>query len=217
MQRHISTVFTYMSVRSPLFAGVLLLGLCPPMIGTSHARSERVVKQFHISLRHITTGKTVDNLRIIIPDPKNSKNQIIDPVGLRKINDLFRDWRSKFSMRIHRRLIWHLYTVGQHYDASIDVVSGFRKEERKTSRHKQGRAVDFRIKGVKPKELWEFCKRFHPVGVGYYPTSRFIHLDVRDRTHYWIDDSGPGEKPRYRSGVKQLKRKKRRRRTQKKS
>ncbi len=204
-------MFTYTNLnRFITLAAIFFAGIvCCPSEGL--AKKDRQVKRFHISLRHITTKKTVTNLKIIVPDPDNPKNQIVDPIGLRKINDLFRDWRSKYSMRIHRRLIWHLYMVGQHFDSPIDIVSGFRKEERKTSRHKQGRAVDFKIKGVKTKTLWEFCKRFHPVGVGYYPTSGFVHLDVRKRTHYWIDDSGPGEDPKYRSGVKQLRLKTRRR------
>jgi hypothetical protein len=34
--------------------------------------------------------------------------------------------------------------------------------------------------------------------VGYYPNSSFIHLDVRkDRSAFWIDYSGPGERSMY--------------------
>ena len=210
-------MFTHMS--RPLLSTIAGLAcvLAASSLSPAAAEGTRQVKQFHITLRHITTKKTVKNLRIIIPDPNNPKNQIIDPAGWRKINDLFRDWRSEYAMQIHRRLLWHLYIVGQHFDAPIEIVSGFRKEERKTSRHKQGRAVDFRVKGVSPKTVWRFCKRFHPIGAGYYPKSKFVHLDVRKRTYYWIDDSGPGETPRYRSGVPQLKRKTRRRRAKRKT
>jgi len=36
------------------------------------------------------------------------------------------------------------------------------------------------------------------VGVGYYPNSSFVHLDVRkDRSAFWIDYSGPGERSVY--------------------
>jgi hypothetical protein len=35
------------------------------------------------------------------------------------------------------------------------------------------------------------------VGVGYYPNSTHIHLDVRDKTTYWVDYSFPGERPHY--------------------
>ena len=35
-------------------------------------------------------------------------------------------------------------------------------------------------------------------GVGVYPTSGFVHVDVRDRSWFWIDKSGPGRKNRAR-------------------
>jgi len=35
------------------------------------------------------------------------------------------------------------------------------------------------------------------VGVGYYPNSTFVHLDVRSLPTYWVDYSKPGEPPRY--------------------
>jgi hypothetical protein len=33
--------------------------------------------------------------------------------------------------------------------------------------------------------------------VGYYPNSTFVHVDVRAASAYWVDRSGPGEKPNY--------------------
>lgn len=204
-------MWTHINILATAVPWALAVALLIAPFGSAQARASRTVKSQHITLRHITTGKSVTNLRLIKPDPHHPKAQMLDPLALRKINDLFRDWRSKFALKINERLIWHLYMVAQHFDAPIEIVSGFRKEERTSSRHKQGRAVDFRVKGVDPKTVWTFCKRFHPVGVGYYPTSRFVHLDVRKRTHYWIDDSGPGEEPRYRSGVKQLRKKTRQR------
>jgi len=43
----------------------------------------------------------------------------------------------------------------------------------------------------------DFCRTLGTVGVGYYPNSSFVHLDVRDVPTYWIDYSGPGQAPRY--------------------
>jgi hypothetical protein len=34
------------------------------------------------------------------------------------------------------------------------------------------------------------------VGVGYYPNSSFLHLDVRSCPMQWTDYAGPGEAPR---------------------
>jgi len=35
------------------------------------------------------------------------------------------------------------------------------------------------------------------VGVGYYPNSSFVHLDVRTEKTFWIDYAGSGQPPRY--------------------
>jgi hypothetical protein len=63
----------------------------------------------------------------------------------------------------------------------------------------QGLACDFRINGVRNNELRDYLRRdFEKVGVGYYPNSSFVHLDVRkDRSAFWIDYSGPGERAIY--------------------
>jgi len=83
------------------------------------------------------------------------------------------------------------------------VVSGYRGESsnRYTTRsnHALGRAIDFSIEGVSNEELRDFCHKMTGVGVGYYPNSTFIHLDVRSTTTHWTDVSGPGERPRYTS------------------
>jgi hypothetical protein len=42
----------------------------------------------------------------------------------------------------------------------------------------------------------EFLRELEDVGVGYYPNSSFVHLDVRDHSAYWVDYAGPGEPPR---------------------
>jgi hypothetical protein len=35
------------------------------------------------------------------------------------------------------------------------------------------------------------------VGVGYYPNSSFVHVDVRSQNTQWVDRSSPGERPEY--------------------
>jgi hypothetical protein len=66
--------------------------------------------------------------------------------------------------------------------------------------HSSGRAVDFRMEGVKNEDVVAFCKTLGDTGCGFYPNSSFVHIDVRDpgAGHVaWIDASGPGETPRY--------------------
>jgi uncharacterized protein YcbK (DUF882 family) len=170
-------------------------------------KKRRTVKRFHMTLHHANTKERLKNLWVIRRDPKNKNKQWVGKRARKRLTHFLRDWRTGRTKYVPERLVWYLYLVQQHYDAPIEIVSGYRHKERKTSRHKQGRAVDFRVVGVSPKELWKYCKRFDSVGVGHYPTSRFVHLDVRKRSHYWVDDSGPGEDAEYRDGVAQRKQK----------
>lgn len=79
----------------------------------------------------------------------------------------------------------------------LRVVSGFRtKSFVEASKHKQGRALDFSIPGVPNEALRDYLRTLPDVGVGYYPNSSFVHLDVRGYNAYWVDYAGPGEAPR---------------------
>jgi LysM repeat protein len=79
----------------------------------------------------------------------------------------------------------------------IWVVSGYRKSSYFTdSRHKDSAAVDFSVVGVPNAVLRQYLLLFDDVGVGYYPNSSFVHLDVRGCAMQWVDYAGPGEKPR---------------------
>jgi hypothetical protein len=83
--------------------------------------------------------------------------------------------------------------------SKVAIISGSRPSSA-GSYHASGRAMDFRIDGVKNEELVAFCKSLGDTGCGYYPNSSFVHMDVRDpgTGHVaWIDASGPGEAPRY--------------------
>ena len=45
----------------------------------------------------------------------------------------------------------------------------------------------------------DFCRTFRNVGVGIYPNSLFVHLDVREGNSHWVDYAAPGQAPRYRA------------------
>jgi uncharacterized protein YcbK (DUF882 family) len=97
--------------------------------------------------------------------------------------------------------------VSNHFDGrTIEVVSGYRAytptQYTPHSNHNVGKALDFRIQGVKNEELRDFCLTLRHAGCGYYPNSTFVHMDVRDTKAFWIDRSRPGEPPLYdRPGV----------------
>jgi LysM repeat protein len=79
----------------------------------------------------------------------------------------------------------------------LRVVSGYRTTSYfRDSRHKSSEAVDFSVVGVPNSAVRDYLVTLGNVGVGYYPNSTFLHLDVRKARTYWVDYAGPGEAPR---------------------
>jgi uncharacterized protein YcbK (DUF882 family) len=124
--------------------------------------------------------------------------------GLQKRMDRF--LRCHYTNKTHAmnpRLTRLLYQTGQHWPGKrLEVVSGYRNPsvaKNPHSPHMKGLACDFRVVGVKNTELRDYLRgNMKKVGVGYYPNSSFVHLDVRkDRSAFWIDYSGPGERSVY--------------------
>jgi len=120
--------------------------------------------------------------------------------ALRELGRLLRPRESRRIKEPHPRLVRLLAQVSDHFGGRpIHVVSGVRRpggSTRDSSRHVAAQAIDFRIPGVPLQTLRDYCARLDHVGVGYYPRSQFVHLDVRRRNARWTDDSGPGEAPR---------------------
>ena len=107
-------------------------------------------------------------------------------------------WPHK-DKRMDSRLLGLLSQVSNTFGGrTLRVVSGWRMTSfARESRHRLGRAVDFRVVGVPNEVLRDYLRTFANVGIGYYPNSTFVHLDVRDTSAYWVDYAGPGEPPRY--------------------
>ncbi len=100
---------------------------------------------------------------------------------------------------ISERLIRLLVHVSDTFGGRpLEIASGYRDTSyEEGSRHPSGRACDFSIPGVPNDALFAFLQTLPFVGVGYYPNSTFVHLDVRPRKALWVDVSSQGERPRY--------------------
>ena len=121
----------------------------------------------------------------------------------RRFDHFLRCHYTNVEHKMDPRLMRLLFTTGHHWPGRrLEVVSGYRHPDvakNPHSPHMKGLACDFRVEGVKTAELRDYLRRtFDKVGVGYYPNSSFVHLDVRkDRSAFWIDYSGPGERAIY--------------------
>jgi uncharacterized protein YcbK (DUF882 family) len=93
-----------------------------------------------------------------------------------------------------------LYRIQTRFDVSeIRVVSGYRVPRAgSNSNHGKGRAVDLIVPGIPDAEVASFARGLGFVGVGVYPASQFVHVDVRPRSYFWVDFSGPHSRNRER-------------------
>jgi LysM repeat protein len=149
--------------------------------------SSKATKKGFIDLSTYTT-----RYRGVVFDRKGK----ITPGAVESISRLFAATGSR--PRVDARLIALLADVSEHFDGRpIRVVSGWRDHSYfEDSRHKHSQAVDFSIPGVANTVVRDYVRRYRNCGVGYYPNSSFVHLDVRDTAAYWVDYAGPGEAPR---------------------
>jgi uncharacterized protein YcbK (DUF882 family) len=113
------------------------------------------------------------------------------------LKEFLRPRDTKKRKTPNSRLLSLLAQVSDHYGGrQIHVVSGFRLAgglTKDSSQHVAGNAIDFRIPGVPLEDLRDYCSHFENVGVGFYPRTQFVHLDVRKRPARWTDWSLAGQ------------------------
>jgi hypothetical protein len=109
---------------------------------------------------------------------------------------------------VHPRLLWALQRVADAFPwRTVYVYSGYRpsavvkgsRSGAHHSMHSEARAMDISVMGIPNAALFQFCRTLDDVGCGFYPNSKFVHVDVRrpGTGHaFWIDASGPGEPSR---------------------
>jgi len=118
--------------------------------------------------------------------------------ALGEINFVLRDFRTDEVHPIDVRLIDLIQTLRRKLDtnASYRVVSGYRSPKTnaalasksggvaKKSLHMQGMAIDFSLPDRDLRTLHKAAKSLKAGGVGYYPKSGFVHVDV-GAVRYW--------------------------------
>lgn len=111
------------------------------------------------------------------------------------LRHLMRCQRTGAEHPIDPRIIQLLFRISQQTGQRILLVSGFRSPAFSTaafSYHARGMAVDIRVPGMTTLMLRELVRSLGVPGIGYYPTSAFVHADMREEPYTWTDD-GSGE------------------------
>ena len=120
------------------------------------------------------------------------------PQALADINYILRDYRTGEVKEIDTDLLDLLFAIRQKLECTgpFDIISGYRSPETnsllsnmskgvvKNSMHIQGMAIDIRLPGYELRALQRAAVDLRRGGVGYYPASDFVHIDV-GRIRYW--------------------------------
>jgi uncharacterized protein YcbK (DUF882 family) len=117
---------------------------------------------------------------------------------LDRINWLLRDFRTADVHPIDPAvldILAELHTLTDH-NAAYEVISGYRSPKTNAelhhrssavaehSLHMEGRAIDVRLPGFPTDRLHELALGMNRGGVGFYPSSDFVHLD-NGRVRHW--------------------------------
>lgn len=110
-----------------------------------------------------------------------------DAATAAQVKHLFRCRMTNRERPIAKQTLAMLADVAERYEGkTIEFVSAYRvqKGESATSPHRDARALDFRIRGVSLPALRDYLWRtYTDVGIGWYPSEQFIHMDTRPTLH----------------------------------
>jgi uncharacterized protein YcbK (DUF882 family) len=128
----------------------------------------------------------------------DENHQVYATVGIRRdgtmdaatageVTHLFRCKTTERQHPIARRTLAMLADIADRYQGkTIEFVSAYRVQagESPTSPHRDARAIDFRIRGTSLTEIRDYLwRKYSDVGIGWYPSEQFIHMDSRPGLH----------------------------------
>jgi len=122
-----------------------------------------------------------------------------DEKALMRLAHVLRDRRNQkqHAMDPHLFDALHRLRVTLGSQEEYNIICGYRSPETnktlskknagvaKKSLHMQGKAIDLRLAHTPLKELRDAARSLKVGGVGYYPKSNFIHVDIRPKPAYW--------------------------------
>ena len=144
-------------------------------------------EQYHLRMHHLHTGEDID----IVYRVGNS----YVPEALDQLNHFLRDHRTEDVSSYDPKefdLLHALMTRLGRPNGVIDIICGYRTPESNNflrtrsadtgvaehSQHMLAKAIDIRVPGVSTVTLRNAALALHAGGVGFYPISQFVHVDV---------------------------------------
>jgi uncharacterized protein YcbK (DUF882 family) len=120
------------------------------------------------------------------------------PGALTEAMRVMRDWRNGEEHPMDPRLFDALHAINARLETSqpFQLISGYRSPSTNAmlharssgvaehSQHVEGKASDVRVEGVDLRNLRKAALDVGAGGVGYYPVSDFVHVDVA-RVRQW--------------------------------
>lgn len=120
------------------------------------------------------------------------------PESLNAINHILRDHRSGTAAQMDVELFDLLHSIRSNLGSRepFHIISGYRSPASnatlrdhsagvaKKSLHMEGKAIDLNIPGANLADIRKVAMNLKQGGVGYYPASDFVHVDV-GRVRYW--------------------------------
>ena len=144
-------------------------------------------KQYKLKLSNLHTGESLEIVYRI--------GGVYIPEALERLNWFLRDHNTQDVVRYEPKEFDVLHAMMARLGRTnglIDVVCGYRTAETNEalrsesahtgvaehSQHMEGHAIDLRVPGVGTARLRNAALSLRAGGVGYYPTSQFVHVDV---------------------------------------
>jgi uncharacterized protein YcbK (DUF882 family) len=138
-------------------------------------------------MHHLHTGEDIDVVYRI--------GDTYIPNALDQLNHFLRDHRTEDVSGYDPKefdLLYELMTRLGRPNGVIDIICGYRTPESNNflrtrsadtgvaehSQHMLAKAIDIRVPGVSTVALRNAALALHAGGVGFYPVSQFVHVDV---------------------------------------
>ncbi len=143
--------------------------------------------QYHLRLHHLHTGEDIDVVYRI--------GDTYLPGALQQLDHFLRDHRTQDVSSYDPKefdVLHALMTSLGRPDGVIDIVCGYRTPWSNNflrtrgattgvaehSQHMLAKAIDIRVPGISTVTLRNAALALHAGGVGFYPVSQFVHVDV---------------------------------------